>query len=85
MDTLLIQGNYVRKAILFWTRKPKIDHRIWITIVKDERPYYPLEEEEARNLLFDFQKNIEIESSKLEQAKIRSLLQLTCHGENMNI
>ncbi len=59
----------LRKAILFWTRNPKINHRIWITIVKDESPHYPLEEEEARNLLFDFQKNIEIEASKLGVGK----------------
>ena len=59
----------LRKAILFWTRNPKIDHRIWITIVKDETPYYPLEEEEAKNLLFNFQKEIEIESSKLKDGK----------------
>ena len=56
----------LRKAILFWTRNPKIQHRIWITIVKDETPYYPLEEEEAKDLLFDFHKEIEIESSKLK-------------------
>ena len=59
----------LRRAILFWTRNPKINHRIWITIVKDETPYYPLEEEEAKNLLFNFQKEIEIESSKLKVGK----------------
>jgi hypothetical protein len=59
----------IRKAILFWTRNPKIQHRIWITIVKDESPFYPLEEEEAKNLLFDFQKEIEIESNKLKVGK----------------
>jgi hypothetical protein len=59
----------VRKAILFWTRNPKIQHRIWITIVKDDSPFFPLEEEEAKNLLFDFQKEIEIESNKLRGGK----------------
>ena len=59
----------IRKAILFWTRNPKIQHRIWITIVKDDSPFYPLEEEEAKDLLFDFQKEIEIESNKLKVGK----------------
>ncbi|MGN6346646.1 MAG: hypothetical protein ACTHJ7_08885 [Candidatus Nitrosocosmicus sp.] len=59
----------VRKAILFWTRNPKINHRIWITVVKDESPHYPLEEEEAKDLLFDFQRKIEIESYKLNYGK----------------
>ncbi len=57
----------LRKAILFWTRNPKIQHRIWITVVKDENPFYPLEEEEAKNLLFDFQKDIEIRLEKLKK------------------
>ncbi len=59
----------IRKAILFWTRNPKITHRIWITIVKDENPFFPLQEEEAKNLLFDFQKDLEISPSKLKKGK----------------
>lgn len=59
----------IRKAIFFWTRNPKIDHRIWIMIVKDESPFYPLEEEEARRLLFDFEKSISIEPTYLKKGK----------------
>lgn len=57
----------IRKAIFFWTRNPKISHRIWIMIVKDDNPYYPLQEEEAKALLLDFNKDIEIPSSKLKK------------------
>lgn len=59
----------IRKAIFFWTRNPKIDHRIWIMIVKDETPFYPLEEEEARKLLFDFEKDIEIERKYFKKGR----------------
>ncbi len=59
----------IRKAIFFWTRNPKIDHRIWIMIVKDDIPFYPLEEEEARQLLFDFNKDIEIKPEVLRKGK----------------
>ena len=59
----------IRKAIFFWTRNPKIDHRIWIMIVKDDTPFYPLEEEEARELLFDFNKDIEIKPDALRKGK----------------
>lgn len=59
----------IRKAIFFWTRNPKIDHRIWIMIVKDDTPFYPLEEEEARQLLFDFNKDIEIKPDALSKGK----------------
>ena len=59
----------IRKAIFFWTRNPKIDHRIWIMIVKDDTPFYPLEEEEARQLLFDFNKDIEIKPETLKKGK----------------
>ena len=66
----------LRKAILFWTRNPKIKNRIWITIVKDETPYYPLEEEEAKNLLFNFQKEIEIDSTKLKDGKNKMAIKI---------
>jgi hypothetical protein len=53
----------VRKAALFWTRNPKIPHRIWVSIVKDDTPSYPLTEEEAKSLLFDVNKVIELKGS----------------------
>lgn len=58
--------KFVRKAALFWTRNPKIPFRIWVSIVKDEAPFYPLEEEEARSLLFDVNKVIELSGSDLD-------------------
>jgi len=38
-------------------------------IVKDDTPFYPLEEEEARELLFDFNKDIEIKPDALRKSK----------------
>lgn len=58
--------KFVRKAALFWTRNPKIPYRIWVSIVKDEAPFYPLTEEEARSLLFDVNKVIELSGSDLD-------------------
>ena len=55
----------VRKAALFWTRNPKIPYRIWVSIVKDDSPFYPLTEEEAKSLLFDVNKVIELRGSDL--------------------
>lgn len=55
----------VRKAALFWTRNPKIPYRIWVSIVKDDTPFYPLTEEEAKSLLFDVNKVIELKGSDL--------------------
>jgi hypothetical protein len=48
-------------------------------IVKDETPFYPLEEEEARKLLFDFEKDIEIERKyfKKEKNNIAVLVKLS--------
>jgi hypothetical protein len=54
-----------RKAALFWTRNPKIPYRIWVSIVKDDAPFYPLTEEEAKSLLFDINKVIELKGSDL--------------------
>src|SRR5919198_5738057 len=58
--------KFVRKAALFWTRNPKIPYRIWVSIVKDDAPFYPLTEEEAKSLLFDVNKVIELSGSDLD-------------------
>ncbi|HXV45881.1 MAG TPA: hypothetical protein VD736_04345 [Nitrososphaera sp.] len=58
--------KFVRKAALFWTRNPKIPFRIWVSIVRDDAPFYPLTEEEARTLLLDVNKVIELSGSDLD-------------------
>jgi hypothetical protein len=58
--------KFVRKAALFWTRNPKIPFRIWVSIVKDDAPFYPLEEEEALSLLFDVNKVIVLSGKDLD-------------------
>jgi hypothetical protein len=55
----------VRKAALFWTRNPKIPYRIWVSIVRDDTPFYPLTEEESKSLLFDVNNVIELKGSDL--------------------
>jgi hypothetical protein len=50
--------KFVRKAALFWTR-------IWVSIVKDETPFYPVTIEEAQSQLFDVNKVIELSGSDL--------------------
>lgn len=56
----VLQNKFVRKAILFWTRSPKIPFRIWVSIIKDDTPFYPTTVEEAKSLLFDISKLIEL-------------------------
>jgi hypothetical protein len=58
--------KFVRKGALFWTRNPKIPFRIWVSIVKDDAPFYPLAEDEAKSLLFDVNKVIELSGSDLD-------------------
>jgi hypothetical protein len=62
----IIPIKFVRKASLFWTRNPKIPYRIWVSIVKDDTPHYPLSEEEAKSLLFDVNTVIELSGSQLD-------------------
>jgi len=59
--------KFLRKAIFFWARNPKIQHRIWVSIVRDDSPFYPLSEQESRSLLFDVNKIIEFSISDLNQ------------------
>ena len=58
-NKVIYSVKFVRKAVFFWTRNPKIKHRIWIFIVKDDAPFYPESEEEAKSLLFDIDKVLE--------------------------
>ena len=62
----VLQNKFVRKAILFWTRSPKIPFRIWISIIKDDTPFYPTTVEEAKSLLFDINQLIELNGDHLE-------------------
>jgi hypothetical protein len=59
-NKVIYSVKFVRKAVFFWTRNPKIKHRIWIFIVKDDAPFYPESEEEAKSLLFDIDKVLEV-------------------------
>jgi hypothetical protein len=68
---MIMPIKFVRKAALFWTRNPKIPYRIWVSIVKDDAPFYPLAEEEARTLLFDVNKVIELSGSDLDSGTQR--------------
>src|ERR687889_275420 len=63
----ILQNKFVRKATLFWTRSPKIPFRIWISIIKDDTPFYPITVDEARSLLFDINKLIELNSDNLKR------------------
>ncbi len=63
------RSKFVRKAALFWTRNPKLSHRVWVSIIKDETPHYPLTIEEAKSLLFDVTKTMELDSNKLREGK----------------
>lgn len=61
--------KFIRKAVMFWTRNPKIPHRIWVSIIKDDQPFYPLTVDEAKSLLFDIKKVIEINGNDLTSGR----------------
>ena len=63
------KAKFVRKAVLFWTRNPKLSYRVWVSVIKDETPHYPLTIEEAKSLLFDVTKTMELDSNKLNEGE----------------
>jgi hypothetical protein len=63
---VVLQNKSVRKATLFWTRSPKIPYRIWVSIIKDDTLFYPVTVEEAKSLLFDINKLIELNCDHLK-------------------
>lgn len=64
---VVLQNKFVRKATLFWTRSPKIPYRIWISIIKDDTPFYPITVDEAKSLLFDINKLIDLNCDNLKR------------------
>ena len=64
---IIVPIKFVRKAIMFWTRSPKITNRIWISVIKDGMLLYPETVEEARSFLFDVNKIIELNAENLDQ------------------
>jgi hypothetical protein len=70
---IIMPIKFVRKASLFWTRNPKIPFRIWVSIVRDDTSYYPLSEEEAKSMLFDVNKVVELDGSYLDSAGAHTL------------
>jgi hypothetical protein len=65
----ILTKEYARKAVLFWTRNPKIPFRIWIFIVQEDMPLYPLSVEEAQSLMFDVKKTIEVDGDRRGESK----------------
>lgn len=63
------KAKFMRKAVLFWTRNPKLSYRVWVSVIKDETPHYPLTIEEAKSLLFDVTKTMELDSNKLKEGE----------------
>jgi len=68
-DQAMLTKEYVRKAVLFWTRNPKVPFRIWIFIVQEDVPLYPLSVEEAQSLMFDVNKIIEVNGDQRGSSK----------------
>ena len=58
--------EFVRKAVLFWTRNPKIPFRIWVFIVQEDVSLYPLSIQEVQSLMFDVDKTLEISGDELK-------------------
>ncbi|MGA9152220.1 MAG: hypothetical protein WBZ36_16720 [Candidatus Nitrosopolaris sp.] len=61
--TKILLAKITRKTSIFWTRSPKIPYRIWVLIIKDYDPFYPETIEEAKSLMFDVNKVIELNTN----------------------
>jgi hypothetical protein len=75
-QTILIK-EYIRKAVMFWTRNPKVPFRIWILIVQEDVPLYPLSVEEAQSLMFDVNKTLEVNGEKSKCGDIHAEIRVS--------
>lgn len=59
-----------KEARLYWSRDPWIDRRVWALVVdEDERVYRPRSADEARQLLFDFERELELTPGSLPSGR----------------
>jgi len=66
--------KFVRKASFYWSRNPKLpplppSKKIWAMIVIDDRPNLPDSVEQARSLIFDIKRSIELIGSSIGKGK----------------
>jgi hypothetical protein len=61
--TKILLAKITRKTSIFWTRSPKIPYRIWVLIIRDYDPFYPETIEQAKSLMFDVNKVIELNTN----------------------
>ncbi|MEM0365271.1 MAG: hypothetical protein QW450_04230 [Candidatus Nitrosocaldus sp.] len=66
--------TFVRKASIYWSRDPTMqpyppEKKVWVMIVADQDSILPRDEDEARSLLFDVHRRIEIMPSMLGKGK----------------
>jgi hypothetical protein len=66
-DRNILEQEFVRKAVIFWSRNPKIPFRIWVFIIQEDVPVYPLSIQEAQSLMFDVNKTLEINGNEIEK------------------
>jgi hypothetical protein len=66
--------KFVRKASFYWSRNPKLpppppEKKIWVMIVVDDRPNLPDSVEQAKSLIFDVKRPIELIGSSIGKGK----------------
>lgn len=66
--------KFVRKASFYWSRNPKLpppppNKKIWAIIVVDDSPNLPDSVEDAKSLLFDVKRSMELMGSNIGKGK----------------
>ena len=65
--------NTYKKVALFWTRNPKLtqmaEKKVWVQISKNFELRIPANQEEAQQLLLDFDEKMEFKASELGSGK----------------
>lgn len=79
----LVKDKIVRKAVLFWTRNPTIDKRIWVMLVlEDQQPILIRELDEIHERLFSLNKLYEIDAKDLGIGKHKIQAEISARWSN---
>ena len=81
--------KFVRKASFYWSRNPKLpppppNKKIWALIVVDDNPNLPDSVEDAKSLIFDVKRPIELIGSSIGKGRHKLIAYVSASWEKHN-
>lgn len=64
--------RFLKEGRIYWTKDPRREYRIWVIVVDENgEPHFPLDVDEVKRTLFDFEHELRVPASKLGRGDFR--------------